>query len=250
MTQPRSNLRTALLSSTATRRDPYAGAPNPLRRTRTTARVGSTSSPHQGVGNDRYLRTAGDWNRRIVFSNTAAKLGSDSPRSLAGPPVFLRAMISERRACADSDFICTGLKKAVRARYASPGASLRSVLWVSVRACSRCAHECAPPVRVSAGRVTAARPRAWTRRTSTYTSSSTSNRDPQTLRAGGRVLFKELRMKREMSGEPGGAWRAARRNQHNPGLAGFLARPDREMAANGRRKSQRRGSGQIVSLSF
>jgi hypothetical protein len=23
--------------------------------------------------NDRYLRTAGDWNRRIVFSNTAAK---------------------------------------------------------------------------------------------------------------------------------------------------------------------------------
>jgi hypothetical protein len=63
-------------------------------------------------------------------------LGSDSPRSLAGPPVFLRAMISERRACADSDLICTGLKKPVRARYASPGASLRSVLWVSVRACS------------------------------------------------------------------------------------------------------------------
>ena len=63
-------------------------------------------------------------------------LGSDFPRSLAGPPVFLRAMISERRACADSDFICTGLKKPVRARYASPGASLRSVLWVSVRACS------------------------------------------------------------------------------------------------------------------
>ena len=63
-------------------------------------------------------------------------LGSDSPRSLAGPPVFLRAMISERRACADSDLICTGLNRPVRARYASPGASLRSVLWVSVRACS------------------------------------------------------------------------------------------------------------------
>jgi hypothetical protein len=38
-------------------------------------------------------------------------LGSDSPRSLAGPSVFLRAMISERRACADSDSIWTGLKK-------------------------------------------------------------------------------------------------------------------------------------------
>jgi hypothetical protein len=25
------------------------------------------------LGNDRCLRTAGDWNRRIVFSNTAAK---------------------------------------------------------------------------------------------------------------------------------------------------------------------------------
>src|SRR5580704_17607212 len=46
-------------------------------------------------------------------------LGSDSPRSLAGPPVFLRAMISERRACADSDFTRTGLKKPVKARYAA-----------------------------------------------------------------------------------------------------------------------------------
>jgi hypothetical protein len=63
-------------------------------------------------------------------------LGSDSPRSLAGPSVFLPAMISERRACADSALIGTGLKKPARARYASPSASLRSVLWVSVRACS------------------------------------------------------------------------------------------------------------------
>ena len=40
--------------------------------------------------------------------------------------------------------------------------------------------------------------------TSTRTSSSTSNRDPQTLRAGGRVLFKESRiLKRKVSGGPG-----------------------------------------------
>ena len=70
-----------------------------------------------------------------------------------------------------------------------------------------CAWVCArwfgyPAVRC--GRVTAARPRAWTRRTSTHTSSSTSNRDPQTLRAGGRVLFEESRiLKREISGGPG-----------------------------------------------
>jgi hypothetical protein len=34
------------------------------------------SDPYRFVstgGNDRYLRTAGDWNRRMMFSNTAAK---------------------------------------------------------------------------------------------------------------------------------------------------------------------------------
>jgi hypothetical protein len=44
------------------------------------------------------------------------------------PTSFLRAMISERMACAESDFTCTGLKKPVRAKCASPRASLRSVL--------------------------------------------------------------------------------------------------------------------------
>src|SRR3981189_2593175 len=36
------------------------------------------------------------------------------------PTSFLRAMINERMACAESDFTCTGLKKPVRARCASP----------------------------------------------------------------------------------------------------------------------------------
>ena len=98
--------------------------------------IGRLDAFAEPSANGRYLCTARDWNRRIVFSKRPLNLGSDSPRSLAGPPVFLRAMISERRACADSDFICTGLKKPGRARYASPGASLRSVLWVSVRTCS------------------------------------------------------------------------------------------------------------------
>src|SRR3984885_8991287 len=53
-----------------------------------------------------------------------------------------------------------------------------------------------------------------------------------------------------MSGEPGGAWRAARRNRHNPDLAGFRARPNRAMAANGRLKTQLRRSRSAVSLSF
>ena len=119
-------------------------------------------------------------------------LGSDSPRSLAGPPVFLRAMISERRACADSDFICTGLKKPVRARYASPGASLRSVRGsASARV---------PDVRMGApagsgtpryGEGDRGAPASVDATTSTHTSSSTSDRDPQTLRAGGRGLFEE-----------------------------------------------------------
>src|ERR1700733_13938846 len=40
--------------------------------------------------------------------------------------------------------------------------------------------------------------------TSTHTSSSTSNRDPQTLRPRSRVLFEESRiLTREISGEPG-----------------------------------------------
>src|ERR1700733_13509103 len=47
------------------------------------------------------------------------------------PTSFLRAMISERPAWADKDFTCTGLKKPVRAKCASPRASFRSVLWVA-----------------------------------------------------------------------------------------------------------------------
>jgi predicted transcriptional regulator len=47
-----------------------------------------------------------------------------------------------------------------------------------------------------------------------------------------------------------GAWRVARRYRHDPELAGFRARPDRAMAANGRRKAQRRRSRSTVSLSF
>src|SRR5580704_4700395 len=61
-----------------------------------------------------------------------------------------------------------------------------------------------PAVRVRCGEGGRGAPASVDATTSTHTSSSTSNRDPQTLRAGGRVLFKESRiLKREMSGGPG-----------------------------------------------
>jgi hypothetical protein len=47
------------------------------------------------------------------------------------PTSFLRALISNGSAWARNDFTCTGLKKPVRAKCASPRASLRSVLWVA-----------------------------------------------------------------------------------------------------------------------
>ena len=47
------------------------------------------------------------------------------------PTSFLRAMTRERMAWAGNDFTCTGLKNPVRARWAKPRASLRSVLWVA-----------------------------------------------------------------------------------------------------------------------
>ena len=68
--------------------------------------------------------------------------GSRTPNTTARPRIwfssmtrwptsFLRAMTSERMACAGSDFTWIGLKKPVRARWAKPRASLRSVLWVA-----------------------------------------------------------------------------------------------------------------------
>ena len=48
-----------------------------------------------------------------------------------------------------------------------------------------------PLVRVRCGEGHRRAPASVDATTSTHTSSSTSNRDPQTLRAGGRVLFEE-----------------------------------------------------------
>jgi hypothetical protein len=42
-------------------------------RARAHSEGGDLTDRFAAAGNDRYLRTAGDWNRRIVFSNTAAK---------------------------------------------------------------------------------------------------------------------------------------------------------------------------------
>ena len=63
--------------------------------------------------------------------NTTAKPRIWFSKVTRWPTSFLRAMISERTAWADKDFTCTGLKKPVRAKCASPRASLRSVLWVA-----------------------------------------------------------------------------------------------------------------------
>ena len=90
-------------------------------------------------------------------------LGSDSPRSLSGPPVFLRAMIRGRAP------ITTSYARARRSQCEPDTPAL-------ARHCDRCVGQrprvflmCAwvrPLVRVprGAGRVTAARPRALTRR--------------------------------------------------------------------------------------
>jgi hypothetical protein len=57
-------------------------------------------------------------------------LASDFLGLPAGRPASC-GLINERKACAGCDFTCTGLKKPVQAKCASPRASLRSVLRVA-----------------------------------------------------------------------------------------------------------------------
>ena len=71
---------------------------------------------------------------RAVLNPRMAAERPATPSLAQGHPLanqFLRALISERRAWARNDFTGTGLKKPVRAKSASPRASLRSVLWVA-----------------------------------------------------------------------------------------------------------------------
>src|ERR1700722_14527010 len=74
--------------------------------------------------------------RALSMKATMSARGSRTPNTTAKPRIwlskvmrcptsFLRAMISERTAWADRDFTCTGLKNPVRAKCASPRASLR-----------------------------------------------------------------------------------------------------------------------------
>ena len=86
-----------------------------------------------------------------------------------GPASLLTRDDQRAEARADSDLICTGLKRPARARYASPRASLRpgcgsaSARVPDVRMGAPTGSG-TPRCGCGAGRVTAARPRAWTRR--------------------------------------------------------------------------------------
>ena len=94
-------------------------------------------------------------------------------------------MISEQRACADNDRISTGSASQIRQPW-------RVIAIGAVGQRPRVFLMCAcPAVRVRCEEGDRGAPASLDATTSTHTSSSTSNRDPQTLRAGGRVLFEE-----------------------------------------------------------